>query len=70
MPLAWGEQDLTVPPVYAEEFSSRLGHATTVILPRCGHLPMLKQPEEFGYRAKGVDNGTLGSSGRDYEGTA
>ena len=48
--LVWGEQDRIVPPVYAEEFSSRLEHATTVILPRCGHLPMLEQPEQFGHK--------------------
>ena len=45
--LVWGEHDRIVPLAYAQEFSSRLKHAEKVVLPRCGHLPMLEQPEEF-----------------------
>ena len=45
--LLWGEEDRIVPPVYAKEFSNRLEHADEVILPRCGHLSMLEEPEEF-----------------------
>jgi len=45
--LVWGENDRIVPPVYAEEFTDRLEVARKIILPQCGHLPMLEQPEEF-----------------------
>ena len=45
--LVWGEEDRIVPPVYAQEFSERLENAQQAILPRCGHLPMLEQPEAF-----------------------
>ena len=45
--LAWGSDDRIVPPVYAEEFSSRLENSKSVVIPGCGHLPMLEQPEEF-----------------------
>ena len=48
--LVWGEDDRIVPPVYAEEFSGRLELATTVILPQCGHLPMLERPEQLASR--------------------
>ena len=45
--LVWGEDDRIVPPVYAEEFSTRLERARTVTLPGCGHLPMLEQPDRL-----------------------
>ena len=45
--LVWGEEDQIVSPVYAEEFSSRLAHSQKVTLARCGHLPMLEQPDQF-----------------------
>ena len=45
--LLWGEEDRIVPPVYAQEFSSRLENVKTVMLARCGHLAMLEEPERF-----------------------
>ena len=45
--LVWGEEDRIVPPLYAEEFSSRLADSERVLIPECGHLPMLERPEEF-----------------------
>lgn len=47
MLLVWGEEDRIVPPGYAAEFADRLERSQTVILPRCGHLPMLERPEEM-----------------------
>jgi len=41
----WGEDDRIVPLAYAEEFSSRIERAKTTVMPACGHLPMLEQPE-------------------------
>jgi pimeloyl-ACP methyl ester carboxylesterase len=45
--LLWGEEDRIAPPVYAQEFSSRLENVKTVMLARCGHLAMLEEPERF-----------------------
>ena len=44
---AWGEDDRVVPPVYAREFADRLQRLKEVVIPRCGHLPMLEKPEEL-----------------------
>ncbi|MQF68806.1 alpha/beta hydrolase [SAR202 cluster bacterium AD-804-J14_MRT_500m] len=43
--LLWGEDDRIVSPEYSEDFTSVLSDCRTVILPNCGHLPMLEQPE-------------------------
>lgn len=45
--IVWGASDGVVPPVYAEEFRSRIPGSRVVILDRSGHLPMAEQPEEF-----------------------
>ena len=45
--LVWGEDDRIVPIVYAEEFVSRIDRVKTVVMPACGHLPMLEQPQEL-----------------------
>ncbi len=41
--LVWGRQDGLVPPVYAEEFASRLPQAQTALIDRAGHIPQLEQ---------------------------
>ena len=45
--LLWGEQDRLVPEEHAEAWRQRIPRTQTVILPECGHLPHLEQPEEF-----------------------
>jgi pimeloyl-ACP methyl ester carboxylesterase len=45
--LVWGDTDRVVPLAYAREFSDRLENAKTAVIPRCGHLPMLEQPEDL-----------------------
>jgi pimeloyl-ACP methyl ester carboxylesterase len=45
--ILWGEDDGLVPPVYAEEFRSRIHGARVAILRRCAHMPMLEQPDEW-----------------------
>lgn len=45
--LVWGEDDRVVPPVYAREFADRLQRPKEVVIPRCGHLPMLEKPEDL-----------------------
>jgi pimeloyl-ACP methyl ester carboxylesterase len=45
--LVWGAEDRVVPPSYAERFAGLMPNARTVILPECGHFPMLERPTEF-----------------------
>jgi pimeloyl-ACP methyl ester carboxylesterase len=42
--LLWGAGDQLVPPVYAEEFTSRLSDSQVEIIDAAGHLPHLEQP--------------------------
>jgi pimeloyl-ACP methyl ester carboxylesterase len=42
--LVWGAQDRLVPPVYAEEFTSRLRDCRLETIEGAGHLPQLEQP--------------------------
>lgn len=46
--LVWGEDDSVLPPRYGQEFASLLPNATLRLLPDCGHLVPLEQPEAFG----------------------
>jgi pimeloyl-ACP methyl ester carboxylesterase len=43
--LLWGKQDGLVPPVYADEFASRLRTAEVAMIDDAGHLPQLEQPD-------------------------
>ena len=43
----WGEEDLVIPPVSAEEVSRALPRSTVHVLPECGHWPHMEKPEEF-----------------------
>lgn len=45
--VVWGRQDVVTPPRVAEEFVSRLPDARLHWLDRCGHAPMIEQPEAF-----------------------
>ncbi len=45
--LIWGEDDKITPPRVAYEFKNFLPNAQLVMLPRCGHAPMMEMPEEF-----------------------
>jgi pimeloyl-ACP methyl ester carboxylesterase len=42
--LIWGARDQMVPPVYAEEFLSRLADSRLELVENAGHLPQLEQP--------------------------
>jgi pimeloyl-ACP methyl ester carboxylesterase len=44
--LVWGKQDGLVPPVYADEFASRLRQAEIALVDDAGHIPQLEQPVE------------------------
>lgn len=45
--LIWGLEDVVTPPEAAEAFLARLPRARIVWFERCGHAPMLEQPEGF-----------------------
>jgi len=42
-----GESDRLIPPVYANEFTSRIKNSRSVTLKEAGHMPMYEKPEEF-----------------------
>ena len=43
--IIWGRQDGIVPPVYADEFASRITNARVELIDRAGHLPQMEQLE-------------------------
>ena len=45
--LVWGMQDIVTPLSVAEEFFFLLPNAHLHLINRCGHAPMMEQPEEF-----------------------
>ena len=45
--LVWGESDRLVPPVYADEFTSRIRTTRIEIIKHAGHMLPYEQPEAF-----------------------
>ena len=45
--LIWGKNDTITPPEVAEEFLSLLPNAELHWIDKCGHAPMMEQPQEF-----------------------
>lgn len=45
--LVWGEQDVRSPLSVARQFERAVPDATLVVLPDCGHVSNLQQPERF-----------------------
>jgi pimeloyl-ACP methyl ester carboxylesterase len=45
--LIWGLQDEITPPETALEFHERIPHSAIKFLDKCGHVPMMEQPELF-----------------------
>jgi 2-hydroxy-6-oxonona-2,4-dienedioate hydrolase len=45
--LVWGRNDQITPPEVAERFHALLPDSRLCFLPRCGHAPMLEQPDAF-----------------------
>ena len=43
--LVWGKEDRLVPPVYADEFATRIAGARVQTVEGAGHAPHLEQPE-------------------------
>lgn len=45
--LIWGKQDSITPPFVGEEFQKNLPNSELHLIDRCGHAPMMEQPEAF-----------------------
>jgi pimeloyl-ACP methyl ester carboxylesterase len=45
--LVWGADDRITPPEVGGRFHALIPDARLVVLPRCGHAPMLERPEAF-----------------------
>lgn len=45
--LIWGKQDTITPPEVCEEFHSLFTNSEMHVLDKCGHAPMMEQPEAF-----------------------
>lgn len=45
--LIWGKQDQITPPDVAEEFKNLMPQSELYWIDRCGHAPMMEQPQEF-----------------------
>ena len=45
--LVWGRDDRITPAAVAERFHALIPRSQLVYLPRCGHAPMLEQPDAF-----------------------
>jgi len=45
--VVWGAQDKLIPPSHGELYAKRIPGAKLTLIERCGHLPMVEQPEEF-----------------------
>lgn len=51
--LIWGKDDKVTPPEVAEEFHQYLPQSELIWIDKCGHAPMMEQPEEFNKALKG-----------------
>jgi len=51
--LIWGKNDKVTPPEVAEEFHQYLPKSELIWIDKCGHAPMIEQPEEFNKALKG-----------------
>lgn len=45
--LIWGKQDGVTPPFVAEKFHELINDSRLVFVDKCGHAPMMEQPEVF-----------------------
>ena len=45
--ILWGAHDGLVPPVYAEEFRSRIAGSRVAMMPDSSHHPMIEEPAEW-----------------------
>ena len=45
--LIWGKQDSVTPPFVAEKFHELIADSRLIFVDKCGHAPMMEQPEIF-----------------------
>jgi pimeloyl-ACP methyl ester carboxylesterase len=45
--LIWGNNDTITPPFVAREFNRLIPNSELYFVDKCGHAPMMEQPEEF-----------------------
>jgi pimeloyl-ACP methyl ester carboxylesterase len=45
--LIWGANDAITPPFVAQEFHKLIPNSELYFIDKCGHAPMMEQPEEF-----------------------
>ena len=45
--LVWGNQDTVTPPFVAHEFNKLIPNSELKFIDKCGHAPMMEQPNEF-----------------------
>lgn len=45
--IIWGENDRLFPPAYGQAWARAIAASRLVVVPRCGHLPIQEQPDEF-----------------------
>jgi 2-hydroxy-6-oxonona-2,4-dienedioate hydrolase len=45
--LVWGNNDIITPPFVAREFQKLIPNSELHFIDKCGHAPMMEQPEEF-----------------------
>jgi len=45
--LIWGKDDTITPPFVGEEFHKLIPNSELLFIDKCGHAPMMEQPEEF-----------------------
>jgi pimeloyl-ACP methyl ester carboxylesterase len=50
--LIWGKDDKVTPPEVAEEFHQLLPQSDLQWVDKCGHAPMMEQPEVFNAHLK------------------
>ena len=43
----WGENDIITPPIVGEEFHKNIPNSELFWIKKCGHAPMIEQPEKF-----------------------
>ncbi len=41
----WGDRDLLVPAAFAHHVEAAVPHATSIVLPSCGHVPQFEHPD-------------------------
>lgn len=45
--LIWGNNDTITPPFVGEEFNKLIPNSKLLFIDKCGHAPMMEQPEQF-----------------------